>query len=104
MRTDVAAMTPIERLTAAQSLVAALLRDFIDCPEPDCGDHDLPIAKAIPFTADLAAVLAVVEAAQMFNGIANETMTVADKTWPERYDVARHALRAALAAIEGSKP
>ena len=53
---------------------------------------------------DLDAVLAVVEAAQVFNGIANETMTVADKTWPERYDVARHALRAALAAIEGSKP
>jgi hypothetical protein len=57
-------MTAIDRLTAAQSLVAGLLQDSIDCPEPDCGDHDLPIAKAIPFTADLAAVLAVVEAAR----------------------------------------
>ena len=84
-------MTPLERLTAAQSLVAALLRDFIDCPEPDCGDHDLPIAKAIPFTADLTAVLAVVEAAP---GVLREA---------DRNTDAFNALRAALAAIEGSK-
>jgi len=85
-------MTPIDRLTAAQSLVAALLRDFIDCPEPDCGDHDLPIAKAIPFTADLAAVLAVVEAARGID----------DYGWLPKNDW--QTLRAALAAIEGSKP
>ena len=87
-------MTSIDRLTAAQSLVAALLRDFIDCPEPDCGDHDLPIAKAIPFTADLAAVLAVVEAAR----------EVCESAPGEARVYALQRLRAAYAAIEGSKP
>jgi len=91
-------MTPIDRLTAAQSLVAALLRDFIDCPEPDCGDHDLPIAKAIPFTADLAAVLAVVEAAQTY---VDECAGLGDA---DRVIRTFDALAAALAAIEGAKP
>ena len=89
-------MTAIDRLTAAQSLVAGLLQDSIDCPEPDCGDHDLPIAKAIPFTADLAAVLAVVEAAQAY---VDECAGLGDAARVIRtFD----ALLAALAAIEGS--
>ena len=91
-------MTPIDRLTAAQSLVAALLRDFIDCPEPDCGDHDLPIAKAIPFTDDLAAVLAVVAAARAIR----ERLTIDPGnvvSWAE-WDT----LDERLAAIEGDKP
>ena len=80
-----------------------------EAPAPDPASLDVerltgdPAIDVKMLLDRLALTEAVVEAAQVFNGIANETMTVADKTWPERYDVARHALRAALAAIEGAK-